>query len=977
MADFRQLDDQVAAAARRFPKISPHLEAIPLRVIVEPDRALVMGRNDRVPVAFPLDASELVQGLWFIEHDASARPTRLIALHVDDRIHAAMNAPMLGVVTAAGSKGQQPKNAFAVLPTLLLFVHPEDGHTYTSPIKSIVPLGARDYLERRKNARAVFWVTTSLRRDPVKSGPDLFPVRNYPEVADAAALLRQPGWSADALVIDGPGPAITTLAPGQFYDEPLRFTYHARSPSEALVSRVAVGRTFYYRVKIRDVERFQEGWVYRAVGRNTAGMAMMAQLIVEIATSMLPIVGPLFNLFQTGKGIYHAVNDWSGMKSWEKVLLGVDVLLTAVTGAVKGARLAQGLRHYDESVRVLQAAGSSEREAKTLARAAAVFKDLPASRQIVDALADKLAKGGELTVAEMRQVENITKAMLKNLPPAERLAQGARFAMRDLTSAREFLHGLDLSEELLTGLRNLSPDVLVQVRALVKDQQLTHAFRIASWSRTPSVAAGINLLADAVKDSHLTDIALSVGDEVLGMIGRGEIGISQKLAEQVLKQKGSGKAYAVLMRGAMLGGEKVRGRKVVSVRIAGLNDQMAALRHASKPLDPPLFELQEVLQQVYLTRTQLRGLRQLSDAAIDVIRNAPGVSDAQIHALATIATKSPETAKAMDRVLTALAAAKVRPHIVPSIVERLGGGVLEALEKQGVALPAELLAGAARKADPRHAALVLLDGIGKTDKAAGVQGLIGRIAGTVGSADTLAKLVARIEHPALQADLFARWAVRNPSEIPGVAEVMKFLPKGGTVADATRRLRGIHIAFGPESARNVLAGLKWVAADGPVPGIDALIADLAAGAEKAMGASLVLDFCVKHLKAGQVTEFEHWVRNAADTVRRRYDILAGATRYEVKYWTHFGGDALDAALGEFVRDVQFNAATDFKNLRWIISGEMRPFRGAIAEAFLETLVARRAEIENALPKVITFEAVEQSLRRALDPRAGWLIDFAD
>jgi hypothetical protein len=218
--------------------------------------------------------------------------------------------------------------------------------------------------------------------------------------------------------------------------------------------------------------------------------------------------------------------------------------------------------------------------------------------------------------------------------------------------------------------------------------------------------------------------------------------------------------------------------------------------------------------------------------------------------------------------------------------------------------------------------------------------------------------------------------VRNPGEIPGVAEVLKFLPKSGTVADATRRLRGIYLTFGPDSSRNVLTALKWVAADG-VKGMDALIADLAAGAEKAMGASLVLDFSVKRLRAGQITEFEHWVQDVAGKVRRRYDILAGATRYEVKYWTHFGGDALDAALDEFLRDVQFNAVSGFKNLRWIISGEMRPYRGAIAESFLETLVARRADIEKALPKVITFESVEQSLRRALDPSGGWLIDFAD
>jgi hypothetical protein len=778
-------------------------------------------------------------------------------------------------------------------------------------------------------------------------------------VFDVDALLAQTEprpWVKEPMVVEGPGLGNTRFDPGQPFDDPLQFTYLANNDHHALVSRTVVGREFFYKVPIVDIQQFQQAWVFRTVGRNTAGMAIVSQLIVEISISFIPIIGPLFNLTQTGLNVYQASQHWGKMKGWEKALLGVDVLLTAVTGFSKGLRAGKGLLQYQEGVKALRQAGVSQGEARTLMLAAGVFQDVPATRRVVETLAGKLEGGGSLAAKEIVEVENIASEMLKRLPAAERTAQAARFAMRDIETAREFFTGLTITDDVFDGLRNLSPEVLAGLQGLVKEERLTLALMLAKWSRTPAVATGMNDLVTAVRPSHITEVAAALGEDALRMLGSGEIHIAEQLAIQVAKESGSSKAYQTLMKGLAPRNQP---------RVPGLVEMMHASRQSKAPLSDALLAVQTKLPQVFLTEGQLAGVTRLGEKTLAMLSGAP---DSQVRNIATIAAHSEEAARSIDT-LVASFGKRIKPNVLPGIFERLGPGMLEALERRGITLGDDVIAAAARESNPTRAAQVLLLGGEALRGKPAIGGAIDALVLTLESEDALKKVLDGVGRSALGSEIFSRWAVKNPQAIAGVEELIKLRP------DAQARIASIHLMFRERTARTLLEEIGWlhkaVVADRGVPpdGLNALVADLGAGPAKAMGASLVIDFASKQAPTS-IAAFEQTVTGL--NVVRKYDLVAGGKYYEFKYWLGFGGEPVAAAADEFARDVMLHAHNGFADLRWVISTNAQPYAQAIGEMFHDTLLSRRAALEAAGHD---FAQVEASLAQALSPSGGWLLSF--
>ena len=930
MVDFKSIDDRIAEASRNHPHLAPLLQDVNLRVVVEKDRVHVLRTGDGSPLVFPLVVYSMNQGFYYSEHDDQGKILRLARIDGDGKVYAAQDDPV---------------------SRKIIYVDPDTSARLDEPMNTGIPLGFHAYERKRAGSKAVFWATLTVLPKPKSSGPppDIFPLRYYEEVFNVPALLRLPGWVTEAAVVAGPGMGDTRFEVGGYYEDPLLFTYHAQNGYHALVSREMVGQDFYYKVPLFDIQQFQQAWVYRTVAKNTAGMAIVSQVIVEIAVSFLPIVGPLYNLCQTGLNVYSASQNWGKMKGWEKALVGLDVLLTAVTGFPKVARAGKGLLKYEQGVKALETAGVSSDEARTLMKGAAVFQDLPATRTVVETLVAKVESGGALTAKELAQVENIAEEMLKRLPPAERQLQAARFAMRDLNTAREFMKGLDVSEEMFNAMKNLSPEVLVQVRALVKEERLTLATLVTTWSRETAVATGINSLVGSVRPAHLTEIAVAVGEDTLRKLGSGEIHIAPQLATLVSKESGSGKAYTRLMQQPLL----------------GLNDQMFHIRAAAGPLDAKLSAIQEKIRHVYLSEEHLLGLSRVGDDVHELLKAAP---DSQVKQIASIAARSSDAAASIDKIVASFAG-KAKGGVLPGVIERLGVGLLEAMERQGITLSADLLKKAATKTGATDAVRVLMEGVAATRSAKAVEGLFDQLVKKMGSNEKLLMdVLSRITHKTNRAEVFARWAVANPTIIPGIEEVLKLRPN-----DAQLRIMRIYRDFKDPAARAIFEEIAWIEKAASPEGLDLLIADLGGGFEKAMGASLILDFASKKVTLSSIKGFEQIEENGAG-VARQYDLVAGDVFYEFKYWQGYGGKSVEAAAEEFVRDALLHAPTGFKNLRWVFSNDVKPYLPVIAERLLDELGTAKsvAMLEKAGLEV---EDVKQAFLEAAKPPGGWLFDF--
>ena len=217
---------------------------------------------------------------------------------------------------------------------------------------------------------------------------------------------------------------------------------------------------------------YLRAYPFEYAGVSAGAWLPIYKLLFDVGITFVPIIGPLIMLYQAGETAVHLYKHWHEMSGWEKGLAGLQILLSVVP-AVKTARsIVKGAAAYKEGVSALVHAGLPEREASRLMLGAGVLQSEKATMQIVDTLGDALRRGERLTAAQLSQLQSVFTKMLQRLPTAERLAIEASFATADLRSLREFVPGVEFTEQHLVGLRRLSPEVLVAFRQVAKAEPI-------------------------------------------------------------------------------------------------------------------------------------------------------------------------------------------------------------------------------------------------------------------------------------------------------------------------------------------------------------------------------------------------------------------------------------------------------------------------------------------------------------------------
>jgi hypothetical protein len=677
----------------------------------------------------------------------------------------------------------------------------------------------------------------------------------------------------------------------------------------------------------------------------------IAQLIIDVGISFIPIIGPLYGLAQAGMAAYHAYKNWDKMSGWEKGLVGVTVLLSVVPALRAGTRAARGIATFRKGVDSLVKAGLPASEARRLMLAGAVFQSEKAALRTVDALGDALRRGERLTAAELQQMKGVFHLMLQRLPVAERTAIAASFATADLKAARQFFAGVELTERHLAGLRKLAPEALADLQKAAASEPILVS-RVALWAeRSGEVALAVNHLQGVVRPAHLARVLTEAGEDVLTQIGRHRPDLSPELLAFVRKARTAGDAYRRLMQGTVQGGRK----------IAGLGQALA--RTYPEALAPALAAARQEFARTFLTVEHLEGLARLNPAARTALKDA---SDSQLRYLAGVAARSQNAAKAINQIADQLRAVLPRNHL-PAMLDGVGGGLLEAAGSAGVTLSEDLVKQIARQATAGKATRVLLEGF--TRGAKRVPGLLDEVAGRLTSVSSAERALRRLETPALQGKLFARWALAHPDVLkrtaPDLAEGIALIQRTHG-EDALAKISGIYRAFAASHQTAVKVFESLAKAEnryGTNINLGRLVSELAAGAEKSMGASLTLNYITAR-ELGAVTGLEHEVANFG--VKRVYDLAAGGISYEFKFWLGFGGRPAAAAADEFARDVVLHAATGFSQLQWVISknaGTTLPaiesmMRGVLARPWVQAALQKqgislreaRARLDAALQK---------------------------
>lgn len=931
MADFKPLNDAIEQAGRRRPDFKPLLDDVNLRVIVEKDIAHVWRTGEGAATSFPIGINRMVRGFYYMEHDDQGRLLRMSPL-ADDKIYFA-----------------------AVKDRKLVFVDETGMIEVQPPMITEIKEGFGEYAAKRANTSGVFWATLDMVPSKSKSQPppayEEFPLRFYPQVypADLPKVLAEPSTLHEPASISGPGPGVSRFWPDHYEDKPLDFTFVAHNGYAALVKRRRAGRDFHYWVPLNDLQQYLQSYVIDTVAKNTAGMGIFVQMLTEIAISFVPIVGPLYNLVQTGRNVYSAYKNWGKISGWEKALVGLDVLLTTVTVAPTAVRAAKGIAKTDDGIRALMKAGLPKSEARTLMLGAGAFQDVSSTRTVVETLIQELQAGKALSAKQIRQIEGVLEEMLKRLPKTERALAAARFAMTSPQRARSFLHGLDVTEDVFKGLQNLAPEAIVGIKALAKEGRNTLALRLAHWAKDGDVALGFNKLAGTAKLGHVTDLAAALGEDMLRLMGQKNFRFGTDLADLVRAQSGSGKAYKALMKGGKLKGGKV---------VLGLDDLLIQARSSAGSLKAELDTIQKKTA-VFLSETQLEGLGKLSEKARDLILAAP---DSQLREIAKIASASPDAVKGIERMTTAFAG-KLKAGVFPGVVERLGSGLLAEIERFGLTFSADLAKEMGKKVGAADAVKILLKGVKGRKPTAG---MLDQLAAAIGTEARLMEILKRVQNPTQRAELFSRWAVKNPTLVPGIASIQKLRP-----SDAQERIMAIYRDFDDKAARAVFEEIGKIDAAGPPNGLSSLIADLAGGPDKAMGASLTLHYAVQQLDPKKIEAFEE-VFKAYDRAVRKYDMVAGGKYFEFKYWLGYGGKKVAAAADEFRRDILIHAKNGFQDLRWVFSKEVANYRDVIAGMMYDTLKANKQAVKEL---GLDFMTVARQLETAIDSPSNWLIRF--
>jgi Domain of unknown function (DUF4157) len=905
-------------AAVKFPSMAANISQIALQATVYQDRTevSVMGYPNAM---YPTVIVKADEGFYLYLFNDNGDPEKIYDLSTGDLIF----------------------DSNARLRTKILLVHQI--------------AGVEELKKLRANRIGIFWITKTVTQPPSPSSdppnPDdiEFPLTSDLEITEEEFKREFENLGQRNLVILGTTGG--TFYADELYSHPLNFKYHTQDGIFALVSRLLVGRQFYYRAPIDYIQNFLRFYPIEYAGKSAAAWEPLARLMFDVGVSFIPIIGPLYGLAMAGQAAYHAYHNWDKMSGWEKGLVGVTVLLSVVPAIRTTVRITQGAAKFAKGVDSLTKAGMTLKDARRLMITAGIFQSERAALRIVDTLGDALRRGENLTLAELNQLKGVFNLMLQRIPVAERLAITAGFATRDLEAATQFFVGVELTERHLVGLRRLAPEVLVALKTAAREEPII-VERIALWaSHSEDIALGINRLEGVVRPAHLPYLITEAGSDILAQLNRANINITPELMSFARAGKSARDAYRRLMQGINQGGRN----------IPGLVQLLA--RTYPKNLPESLLSIGQQFSKTFLTATQLSGLALLTNISRDALR---GASDSQLRLIASIVAESPNAARAIDLLSDQLAPVLRRSEFFPYMMSRLGGGILKSAGTESIVLNKALLDRIALQSTSGSAYAILINGFNR----AGVhtRGLLDEIAGRLTTLTATEKVLESIEIQAIRANLFARWAIANPAAIrnvsadlsDSVALITRLFPE-----NAALKMEGIYRAFSAnhKTALSVFESIGRIERIyGKNLNLESLISELAAGSEKTMGASLTLNY-VTARSVGAISAFEHAIQVGARS--RVYDLFAGGIYYEFKYWLQFSGRPAVAAADEFARDLIIHIDTSFSKLRWVINKDASSALPAI-ESMMRGVISR-PEVQAILrSKGITFNEATRRIDQALN-----------
>ena len=273
-----------------------------------------------------------------------------------------------------------------------------------TPQKRLEGWLSRNGVEKRKQRIGVIWFSKTVDKPPEPRPPTAdelefpLPASNELSKAEFDKLLEQ--TPPKPLVVPGVTGGIFypdyqkdgTGAKG-YYGKPFNFTYYTHDGMYVWLSRTLVGREFYYVVSIQSLQDFMRFYPIEYAGKAAAGMAMLAQIMVDVAISFIPVVGPLYGLAMASVTAYQAYKNWDKMTGWEKGLVGATVLLSVVPAIRAGRNIARGAVAYNAGVNSLVASGLTKAEARNLMIMSTVFQSEKSALRVVDTLGDALRDG--------------------------------------------------------------------------------------------------------------------------------------------------------------------------------------------------------------------------------------------------------------------------------------------------------------------------------------------------------------------------------------------------------------------------------------------------------------------------------------------------------------------------------------------------------------------------------------------------------
>ncbi len=900
------IDSAIAEARRRYPTLLVDLEHTTLRGVVSADRTVVRVTGGAT-ATFPTVVYRGRAGYYAFQWDARGDfGDRVIDLTTGTR-PAAADFPLVHQVA-----------------------------------------GERDLQKLRANRIGVFWVQVTVTGPPTRRAPRpdqlQLPLPAVYEVDDATA--RRVIETEGSRPITVLGLTGGTFEPRLAYGRPLDFTYLTHTGTHMLVARTLVGRPFHYLVPVGHVQNFLRFHAIEYAGLASAHWVPISQLVMDVGIGFLPVIGPLYALAQAGVAARSAYLNWERMSGWERGLVGATILLSAVPALRGGYRLMQGARAYRSGVQALMNAGLPAADARRLMIVGGVFGSDRATLSVVDTLGDALRRGERLTFAQTRQLEGVFRQMLNRLPVAERTAIAASFATINVRTAAEFFSGVTLTERHLAGLRRLAPDTLAALRTGARDQEYLLR-QAALWAASSEeVAAGIDALQRVTRKSHLAQVVGELGEDLLREVGSAGGQIPANLV-----------AFARRASGAM---DAARRLILGKPGVPGLRQLLMAAEPTSLPAGA--VAVRQQFPKVFLTAGQAAALARLSPTTRQALLSAGA---GELREIAASAAQSAAAVRTLDRLATELSAAGGEAHLA-GLAHRLGRGLLDAVDTAGIGLRTDLMAAVARQRGTAKAADVLLHGFVPRGGSR-VPGLLDAIAGRLTTATGAERTLAAVELPYLQGELFARWALAQPEALrsmspslaDGVAAIVR--ARGGDAQQMISRIYSA-VAGKHEEAVSILVTLGDAERIyGRNINLAPVIADLAAGGEKAMGTTFTLTF-VTHRRFAAIAGFEYEV--TVGSRRRVYDLVADGLFFEFKNWQGFAGRPAAQAADEFARDVILHVADGFARLRWVISRDAIGSYPAIQSMMRGVLSRREVRIALRQQKISVPEATAR-LNRAL------------